>query len=134
MDHERRGRGMLGTAGGADGAVRRCARTGRRDQFVHASRRAPRCLPCNYTDPLESTGVGEAINMFHAVKACPCTLDALCKGAENTQIINAWDCRFTKWRPAWWYFAHGGAPTMSPDHTPASPSGCCASRCFSSSF
>lgn len=79
---------------------------GRRDRFVHASRRAPRCLPCNYTDPLEDTGVGAAINRFNAVKACPCTLEALCKGTDNTHIINSWDCRFTKWRPAWWYFAH----------------------------
>ena len=82
---------------------------GRRDRYVHASRRAPRCLPCNYTDPLEASGVGAAINRFNAVKACPCTLEAMCKGADNAHIINAWDCRFTKWRPAWWYFAHGGA-------------------------
>ncbi|KAK9799721.1 hypothetical protein WJX73_004054 [Symbiochloris irregularis] len=82
---------------------------GRRDRNIHASRRAPRCLPCNYTDPLEATGVGPALNIFKAVKACPCNLEALCKGADNPHIINSWDCRFTKWRPAWWYFAHGGA-------------------------
>ena len=77
---------------------------------MHASRRAPRCLPCNYSDPLEATGVGQEINMFRAVKACPCNLDALCKGADNPFIIKTWDCKFKKFRPAWWYFAHGGEP------------------------
>ena len=72
--------------------------TGHKDKYVHASRRAPRCLPCNYTDPVEATGVGARINSFHAVKACPCTMDALCKGADNPGIINSWDCTFTKYR------------------------------------
>ena len=71
---------------------------GHKDKYVHASRRAPRCLPCNYTDPLEATGVGQRINSFKAVKACPCTMDALCKGADNAGIINSWDCTFTKYR------------------------------------
>lgn len=74
--------------------------TGHKDKYVHASRRAPRCLPCNYTDPVEATGVGPRINSFHAVKACPCTMDALCKGADNPGIINSWDCTFTKYRCA----------------------------------
>ena len=83
---------------------------GRKDVFVHASRRAPRCLPCNYTDPLEESGIAEQLNLFHAIKACPCTLDAMCKGAHNPHIINPWDCKFSKFRPAWWYFVHGGVP------------------------
>ena len=81
---------------------------GKKDTFVHASRRAPRCLPCNVNDSLAKTGVGEEINLFHAVRACPCTLDAMCKGAANHMIIHGWKCEFTKWRPGLWHFSHGG--------------------------
>ena len=83
---------------------------GRKDRYVHASRRAPRCLPCNYTDPLEASGVGDRINSFRAVKACPCNLDAMCKGPSNPHIINPWDCTWTRYHPGWWMFSHGGEP------------------------
>ena len=76
---------------------------------MHGSRRAPRCLPCNYSDPLEASGVGARINGFQAVKACPCNLEALCKGPSNEHIINSWDCTWSRHHPGWWYFAHGWA-------------------------
>ena len=28
---------------------------GEKDVYVHANRKAPRCLPCDYRDPLENT-------------------------------------------------------------------------------
>ena len=72
----------------------RARAAGRKYRYVHGSRRAPRCLPCNYTDPLEASGVGERINAFNAVKACPCNLDAMCKGPPNPHVINsAWVAR-----------------------------------------
>ena len=80
---------------------------GRKDRYVHASRRAPRCLPCNYSDPLEASGIGARINGFQAAKACPCNLEALCKGPNNEHIINPWDCTWSRHHPGWWYFAHG---------------------------
>lgn len=52
--------------------------------------------------------MGDQINLFHAVKACPCNLDAMCKGPPNPHIINPWDCTWSRYHPGWWYFGHGG--------------------------
>ena len=95
------------------GRVRVGRLAGRKDRYVHGSRRAPRCLPCNYTDPLEASGVGARINGFQAVKACPCNLEALCKGPSNEHIINSWDCTWSRHHPGWWYFAHGWAASCA---------------------
>ena len=86
---------------------------GHKDHYIHGSRRAPRCLPCDDHDPLEGTSAGWDINAFKSLRACPCNLNNLCP-APNGGIINHQHCAFINWRPGLWYFAHGGA--HAPTH------------------
>ncbi|KAK9847910.1 hypothetical protein WJX84_006722 [Apatococcus fuscideae] len=77
---------------------------GEKDVYVHANRKAPRCLPCDYRDPLENT---TDIWGWNAISGCPCSTDVLCK-SDNLHIF--WeDCSWVYWTPGYWYFLHGGA-------------------------
>ncbi|KAK9828631.1 hypothetical protein WJX72_001195 [[Myrmecia] bisecta] len=78
-----------------------------RDHFIHANRRAPRCLPCNYRDPL-AANKSLVQGQFAAVPACPCTPQVLCE-VDNVGAFNRGGCGFNYFHPGNWYFLHGGA-------------------------
>lgn len=79
---------------------------------VHPNRSAPRCLPCGYQDPLHQpngTSPNVPAGSFRAPEGCPCTLETLCKGADNPGYWGE-NCEWLKFsHPGWWYFEHGGA-------------------------
>ncbi|KAK9864797.1 hypothetical protein WJX84_005872 [Apatococcus fuscideae] len=76
--------------------------------YVHGNRWAPRCLPCNYTDPL--AGKSHPFG-FAAQPACPCTNEALCR-MDNINAFNQDGCHWNGYRPGSWYFIHGGAGAL----------------------
>ena len=57
---------------------------------LHANRFAPRCLPCDYTDPLAAQYSPDFSSQFDARPACPCTHAAICAGMghESQCYIN----------------------------------------------
>ncbi|KAK9837693.1 hypothetical protein WJX74_003187 [Apatococcus lobatus] len=79
-----------------------------RDIFVHADRKAPRCLPCGYEDPLMHRPWDTTVPQpsWNATPACPCTQQSLCD-MDNLNMFT--DCNWNYWRPGFWYFIHGGA-------------------------
>ncbi|DBB03610.1 hypothetical protein WJX82_006761 [Trebouxia sp. C0006] len=79
---------------------------------MHPNRSAPRCLPCGYQDPLHQpngTSIHVPAGSYRAPEGCPCTLETLCRGADNPGYWGP-ECQWNKAsHPGWWYFAHGGA-------------------------
>ncbi|KAL0032673.1 hypothetical protein WJX79_002223 [Trebouxia sp. C0005] len=82
------------------------------DTAVHPNPKAPRCLPCDYQDPLQGQ---VPYGSFDAPMGCPCTSSALCKADVNGVMYNPADCD-SDWpyishvpSPGYWYFIHGGA-------------------------
>lgn len=74
---------------------------------THANRRAPRCLPCNYTDPAEQS-FRSPPEQYPAPRGCPCNRTALCK-ADKLGNFGP-DCHWVSENsPGFWYFGHGGA-------------------------
>ncbi|KAL3137758.1 hypothetical protein ABBQ38_005021 [Trebouxia sp. C0009 RCD-2024] len=79
---------------------------------MHPNRSAPRCLPCNYPDPLhapDGTSSHVPAGSYRAPEGCPCTLETICRGADNPGYWGQ-ECQWLKAAyPGMWYFEHGGA-------------------------
>lgn len=73
------------------------------DNRKHPARAAPRCLPCNYFDPLQGAPHS---NQFEAPRGCPCTKEYLC-AHDNLKVFGGADVCNVKQHN--WYFGHGGA-------------------------
>ncbi|KAL3161801.1 hypothetical protein ABBQ38_008893 [Trebouxia sp. C0009 RCD-2024] len=73
------------------------------DNRMHPARSAPRCLPCNYTDPLQAQPHS---NNFEAPRGCPCTRECLC-AHDNLKVFGGAEVCNVKQHN--WYFGHGGA-------------------------
>ncbi|DBA83524.1 TPA: hypothetical protein ACH3X2_006448 [Trebouxia sp. C0005] len=73
------------------------------DNRMHPARSAPRCLPCNYQDPLQGSS---SSNEFDAPQGCPCTRQFLC-AHDNLGVFGGADVCNVKQHN--WYFGHGGA-------------------------
>ncbi|DBA97859.1 hypothetical protein WJX82_007212 [Trebouxia sp. C0006] len=79
---------------------------------MHPNRSAPRCLPCGYHDPLHApNGTSNHVpkGSYKAPEGCPCTIETLCRAAENPGYWGP-ECEWLKASyPGMWYFEHGGA-------------------------
>lgn len=73
------------------------------DNRMHPARSAPRCLPCNYQDPLQASS---SSNEFNAPQGCACTRQFLC-AHDNLGVFGGADVCNVKQHN--WYFGHGGA-------------------------
>lgn len=60
---------------------------GETGEHFHPHPLAPRCLPCNYTDPGGTPGEG----YFEAPKGCPCTPELLCE-SDTLDLFSKPDC------------------------------------------
>ncbi|DBA84620.1 TPA: hypothetical protein ACH3X2_006195 [Trebouxia sp. C0005] len=74
--------------------------------YVHANRAAPRCLPCNYTDPAEDTFESPSYQ-YIAPRGCPCNTQTLCEADRMGNFGQG--CHWNSNTPGYWYFGHGGA-------------------------
>ncbi|DBB16176.1 TPA: hypothetical protein ACH3X3_015173 [Trebouxia sp. C0006] len=74
------------------------------EQYVamNPNPRGPRCLPCNYTDPLQ--GHYQNPHGFNATPACPCTQTAVCQ-SDNLWLTDQ-QCRFKFNSPGHGYNFH----------------------------
>lgn len=79
---------------------------GGKQLHTHANRQAPRCLPCNYTDPAEEFWEGLP-DQYTAPWGCPCSTTALCQ-ADKLGNFGV-ECSWKTNSPGYWYFGHGGA-------------------------
>ncbi|KAL3136186.1 hypothetical protein ABBQ32_007200 [Trebouxia sp. C0010 RCD-2024] len=82
------------------------------DMAMHPNPKAPRCLPCGYTDPLQGQVPDGS---FNAPMGCPCSSASLCQADTNNVMYNHTNCG-NPWpfvthvpSPGYWYFIHGGA-------------------------
>lgn len=106
------------------------------DVKVHPNREAPRCLPCEYQDPLLDAPNGARAcaeaggNLtrtgwqFPAPRACGCTRADLCKADVEGRVFNNATCdgpapefKIVPGDPkyphaGWWYMLHGGAGAL----------------------
>ncbi|KAL3145160.1 hypothetical protein ABBQ38_001760 [Trebouxia sp. C0009 RCD-2024] len=74
-------------------------------QYLHPNRIAPRCLPCNYTDPAEGPPNNKTYVGFRAPRACPCTPKDVC-ASDNLGLFADGDCNPRRFH---WFWPHGGA-------------------------
>ncbi|KAL0019972.1 hypothetical protein WJX79_003049 [Trebouxia sp. C0005] len=74
-------------------------------QYQHPNRIAPRCLPCNYTDPAEGPPSNKTYVGFRAPRACPCKPADVCK-SDNLGLFADGDCNPARFH---WFWPHGGA-------------------------
>ncbi|DBA90820.1 TPA: hypothetical protein ACH3X1_004023 [Trebouxia sp. C0004] len=74
-------------------------------QYQHPNRIAPRCLPCNYTDPAEGPPSNKTYVGFRAPRACPCKPEDVCK-SDNLGLFADGNCNPARFH---WFWPHGGA-------------------------
>ncbi|KAK9785869.1 hypothetical protein WJX73_002692 [Symbiochloris irregularis] len=83
---------------------------------LHPNRDAPRCLPCNFADPLLANGSCAPQQGFIAPQGCPCTPETIFSSTWSSGDQGAFDRAAKQWtagpdnpQAGWWYMVHGGA-------------------------
>ena len=103
---------LPGPAGGAE------------ELHIHANRRAPRCLPCDYRDPAEASYQANPAFQFTATKACGCTQQAMCAADNSGLFHKPHSCDWAGYWPGYWWFGHGGEPCVLQNTQWGVPVGC----------
>ena len=81
---------------------------------IHANRRAPRCLPCDYRDPAEASHQANSAFQFTATKACGCSQQAMCAADSSGLFHKPYSCDWASYWPGYWWFGHGGESFSHP--------------------
>ena len=97
---------------------------GAEELHIHANRRAPRCLPCDYRDPAEASYQANSAFQFTATKACGCSQQAMCAADNSGLFHKPYSCDWASYWPGYWWFGHGGESCVLQNTRWAVPVGC----------